>query len=348
VAVGVAAAVAVGVVVATRTSDEDGTGVVAEAGEAHEARGPGAPLGDGLVVPEGAELVGPVFPLPVREPVGGAEPSDPGWAAVLAVTGHPFDAWDGLAGQAQGLGIGAPRSDTSCTWLVDGGSIGTRYVALGGAGAPAGTVALSCQASGTATAAGDDGRLLDMSLELWVDREGAHVTVGASRVPADDQVAGAGFFGGTHMVDAASPAPAGGPATEADRRTVPVVEVATGEAGPGTPFGHEVNCLERGYDQLEVPPGGRLLTVSGASVAGSRDYAAVLAVEEPEAALADLAAQMMREAPSGTPAPVARRAPLADGREVWELAHSVQAGGGHCQVVAHPDGHALLVLPRSD
>jgi hypothetical protein len=315
---------------------------------AGEVRGPGEPLADGLVVPEGAELRGPVFPLPIEEPIADGEPTDPGWAAVLAVTGDPFDAWDGLAAQAQGLGVGTPRSDTSCTWLVDRGVNGTQYVALDGAGAPEATVALSCQASGTATAAGDDGRLLGVDLELWADEDGRHATVSAHRSPADDEAAGRGFHAGTHLTEPGSPAPVGGPVTEADRASVPAGAAPEEGAGPGEPFGRQVNCLERGYARFEVPAGGRVLTVSGASAAGSRDYAAVLAVEDAEAALSELADQVMAGAPPEVQAPVPQRAPLADGREVWELSHSVDAGGGYCRVLAHPDGHALLVLPRSD
>ena len=109
-------------------------------------------------------------------------------------------------------------------------------------------------------------------------------------------------------------------------------------AGAGEPFGSEINCLARGYDRLVVPPSARVLALGDRL--GSGDYVAVLAVDDAEAALRDLADQMEGEPP--------RDVDAVGGGRIWRLDNSVEAGGGSCAVTASPDGHALLVEPHSD
>lgn len=58
----------------------------------------GTPLPDGLVVPQGAVLLGPVLVIgPSEEPAGD-------WIAVMALTGNPLAAWDDLIGGLAGMG----------------------------------------------------------------------------------------------------------------------------------------------------------------------------------------------------------------------------------------------------
>jgi hypothetical protein len=98
-----------------------------------------------------------------------------------------------------------------------------------------------------------------------------------------------------------------------------------------------------------VPDGAQLLALTGPGVVG-RDYAAVLAVDDPEAALRDLAGQMAdgMEPSSGAARPEPRREDLPSGEPIWVLDHSVQGGGGACGAQASPDGRAVLVVPFSD
>jgi hypothetical protein len=68
--------------------------------------GPGTELGDGFEVPEGARLVGRVFP----------DPQDAhGWSATLLLDGDPMAVYNSLTAQARAAGFGDfPWAGTSC------------------------------------------------------------------------------------------------------------------------------------------------------------------------------------------------------------------------------------------
>ncbi len=77
---------------------------------ANEAHGPGSPLRDGLVVPRGATLAGPVLPgnylaslplPPISAPVPGASAS---WTALIVVDGAPDTVLDDFVAQARHVG----------------------------------------------------------------------------------------------------------------------------------------------------------------------------------------------------------------------------------------------------
>ena len=115
---------------------------------------------------------------------------------------------------------------------------------------------------------------------------------------------------------------------------------------PGEPFGRENNCFESGYDRLALPAGARL--VGGGTTPGLfSDFAAVLAVEDPEAVLGELRDQLDEPDDSEGSYGLSEQ-PLADGTVVWSLAGGVSAGGGGCSLWSSPDGTAVLVTTSSD
>jgi hypothetical protein len=78
---------------------------------------PGAPLGDGVTVRAGSELVGRAFPWSVPKP-GAAVGWTLGWQALLVVTGDPLEVWDGYA-RALGLGAEADAARSCTVSVVD-------------------------------------------------------------------------------------------------------------------------------------------------------------------------------------------------------------------------------------
>jgi hypothetical protein len=336
VVVGVTALVTgVGLAIAARSSDP-GTTTAGAPGTAP----PGTELADGVVVPQGATQVGSTFPDVVTD-----LDATPGWTAVLAVDGDAFDVWDDLATQLGDRGLRMPASGLACAWVAPEGE---QPIALTGDGPPGGADALQCRAGAVASEPDTTGEVLDATVELRSDAAGAYAAVQVGSVALDAGEWGQTWFDAGDRVAADKPLPEAPDPSPADRSAVPAPDGPVDQPGPGEPFGTEVNCLEAGYGRLRVPPGAQARAVYGPSVVG-RDYVAVLSVDDAEAALQDLAAQMAEGMPpENGPPPAPHRARLADGGEVWALDHSVAAGGGACGVLTSTDGTSLLILPSSD
>jgi hypothetical protein len=290
---------------------------------------PGSPLAAGLVVPVGTRLVGPVFPH-VSDPLAPGA----GRLAVLGVDGNPFAAWDDLAGQAQDIGVPLAGSGV-CTWRrslpVPGADHTPNVDTPVAAARPEIADSLSCEAAASGLLG--DGTGVRVSMRLWWWAAGAELHVQILEGDLDDYV--------SVWPTTGDPGPA--PATAAGqlpRRDAPVA------VGPGDRFGRENDCVESGYDRLALPAGSRL--VGGGTTPGlATDFAAVLAVEDAEAVLGELQAQL-DEPDSSDGSYGLSEEPLADGTLVWSLGGAVSAGGGGCAMWSSPDGTALLVTTSSD
>lgn len=68
---------------------------------------PGTDLADGFVVPDGAALLGPLFPARVFG--NGADITAPGWTALLEVEDDPLAVVEDLVHQAEAQGLTAPQ-----------------------------------------------------------------------------------------------------------------------------------------------------------------------------------------------------------------------------------------------
>lgn len=292
--------------------------------------GPGSPLAEGLVVPAGMQLVGPVFPRP--RPVG----ADRSTVAVLVVDGNPFTAWDDLAGQARTLGAPLPGSGV-CAWhdevTEQGGPVPPVLVTEP---RPAGTDTLRCSA--VAHGPGPGGELVSVTADLRWDGDGGElgleVAAGEVLGVGDDAVT-AGEDGDTHASpDVRGPAPA-----FAADQLPPRGGMSHAVAEAGDPFGRETNCVEGGYARLRVPPGARL--VGG-------ETAPVLAVADARAALDDLAAQVDPSGPDAGEGSATIERVDVPGAQVWRLVGEVGAGGGSCEMWSSPDGRAVLVTVWND
>lgn len=285
---------------------------------------PGTPLTAGLVVPVGAQLVGPVF---ARPPVQTARAraltpvtSD---VAVLQIDGDPFAAWDDLAGQAQDLGVPMPGSGV-CLWRVTGEGDQTPV------GLPLRTDADALDCDAFARGATTDGTQVTVQAGLWWAAAGAELHVEISQGGSGDAAQSRGPVGPR------APARAGERLPERDPQT---------SVEAGDPFGRENNCFETGYDRLTLPDGARL--VGGGTMPGLYDFAAVLAVEDAEAVLEELRGQLDDPGDSGGYYDLSEER-LGDGASVWVLSGSVSAGGGGCDMWSSPDGKAILVTTSSD
>ncbi|MGY1771166.1 hypothetical protein [Blastococcus sp. SYSU D00813] len=290
----------------------------------------GTPLTAGLVVPVGTQLVGPVFPrtsdLTARNT---GVTADAGSVAVLRVDGDPFAAWDDLAGQARDIGVRVPGSGI-CGWLVPVATpeFPENRVPVSHP-RPADSDGMSCEAAVLGTLA--DGTDVYVRMELWWWPVGAELHVDVSGVSAN-------AFPGYRPVTDPGTAPATAVEQLPARAVTPPVEV-------GDPFGLEFNCFERGYDRLTVPAGSRL--VGGGTVPGFYDFAAVLAVEDAEAVLAELRDQLDDPDDSSGSYGLGEER-LTDGTPLWTLLGSVDAGGGACAMWSDPAGTAVLVTATSD
>jgi hypothetical protein len=288
--------------------------------------GPGTPLAGRLVVPPGAELIGPVFPSPSL--VGGDERS---FVALLAVEGDPFAAWDDLAGQARDLGAPLPSSG-SCAWhdirTEQGGPLKSEFVDQP---RPDGAEAMECIGGGYGPTPG--GGSISVNARLWWWAEGAELGLEVSV----GEGAYSRSYGSTD--DDPGPAPASAVANLPVRQEPIVPDV-------GEPFGLETNCFESGYDRLRVPPGARV--VGGGTVPVLGSFAVVLAVTDPHAVLQHIAQQLDPNGPdAGDGSVTIKKVDLPDG-PVWVLNGDVMAGGGSCQMWSSPDGHAILVTTWND
>lgn len=319
---------------------------------------PGAEIGGGLVVPEGAQLAGAAFPWADEQL--DASGSD----AHLVIDGDPFAVWDALAAQLRELHPDAPfpGSADSCAWrweerVEDGG----RVVTLDGtdeddqlseqerldrqrvtADAPPGTLAgVECYASAS------------YATEAGLERTGLQLAAGADRhaslaidVMADAYDTEPGTTAQLASV-AAQLSPTGEvpppsleavPAGAADH--VPA-SLPSGPVGEGDPFGSEVNCFSgSGYTRTLLP--------AGATWVADLGYGdvSVLAVDDPRAVIEALQGQFESGGPDESSG--IRTVELDDGASILTYAHSVSAGGGGCSVRSSPDGRYLRVERNAD
>jgi len=294
--------------------------------QAVQLAAPGTRLVAGLVVPPGAQLVGPVFPAVPFE--GGPEQTTT-HAAVLELDGNPFAAWDDLARQAHDIGVAVPGSGI-CWWLPTSPGVGE---APPGASVlerrPAEADALVCEAGARGPLV--DGSQVMVQLRLWWWAAGAELHL---------EVTEGDMGEAPYSYPDADPGPA--PATAVDdlpeRDEPSSVDV-------GDPFGRENNCFEVGYRRLTLPDGARL--VGGGATPGLKDFAAVLAVEDAKAVLEDLRDQLDDPDDANGHYRLTEEN-LADGTPVWVLAGGVDAGGGGCYMWSSPQGNAILVTTSSD
>lgn len=330
---------------------------------------PGTPLGDGLVVPEGARLAGTVFR---EEPVQSDDPSFPppptavprppadDWTAVLVVDGDdPLAVLDGLAGQARDLGFAMAGTGAACRLLLagtndDGGSLAPVPLVDGDPGHD--VSALSCRATAT-----DGFRGVGYAVLWGPDHTGAVVVTGAkAESPAAStwsEVTGGGRgierplpSGATTTtlppVIASQTIPSSDPVPAAQAAVVP--ERAPAEhPGPGDPFGGRANCFAPGEDRFRLPAeGARLVATEGGG-----DGASVLAVDDIDAAFAALVDAADGEGDgdqTGFGAEPTEEVTLADGTVVQAQGFSVGGGGGACDLLSDPSGGFVLIRMYSD
>lgn len=336
----------------------------------------GAAMADGLLVPKETRLAGTVF----RRPAGSGGRDD--WSAYLVVDGDPFAAWDDLADQARTGRHPAELAGSAdaCTWTWPD-DVPPPGDDLGGMGEPLVTRPIEGSATTTTTEAPPtvdpyveavtitataplpdvDGVECSASATAVIDgsnvRYTAHLRSGA-RWPATITIqatSGEGDLsaaptawrttlemqsrrgGGPDLV----PGPGRVPEAAADH-----VPEAAEQPVPkaGGPFGTEVNCfVEDGYRQLRLPP-------QTAFAAGGFDdgTASVIAVDDAEAAIADIQQQTAGDGTSEDGSGSIKTLELADGGEVTEFAFSIGAGGGGCSATTSRDGRFVLVSVHGD
>ncbi|MBJ7450524.1 MAG: hypothetical protein JHC71_00405 [Blastococcus sp.] len=255
---------------------------------------------------------------------------------MLQVDGDPFAAWDDLASQAHAIGLPIAGSGT-CLWTITSAEV------LGAnptvpqqtpvsAARPDVADALSCDAAANGPIT--DGSGLRLTMRLWWFAAGAELHLQLYEGRVDD------FVSAWPETDP-GPAPTAASAQLPPRNAPP--SVTPGD--PGDPFGRENNCFESGYDRLTVPAGARL--VGGGTTPGLGDFAAVLAVEDPEAVLGELRDQLDEPDDSNGHYRLTE-GQSADGTSVWSLSGYVEAGGGSCSMSSSPDGTAVLVTTYGD
>lgn len=145
--------------------------------------GAGTPLRDGLVVPDGAALIGPVFPI--TEGMWTAEVTR--WDALLVVTGPPSQVVAELAAQGEALGAEAA---TGCESFAHGPPGGASETCSGALRWPDGRAVQIDLERREASAPGADGRrtpaLSHLSL-VWRDESSDPTSfVPSEPVPVDD------------------------------------------------------------------------------------------------------------------------------------------------------------------
>ena len=308
------AAVLVG---ATACADDPGAGLSP----------PGTPLAAGLDVPVGTQLVGPVFP---QVPSEGSPVTSR--LAVLRVDGDPFAAWDDLASQAQDTGVRMPNSSI-CVWqstTADPVTFAPYPDVPVFSSRPDHADAMRCEAAATGLDA--NGGQVSVQMKLWWWAAGAELHVEISEGgPTERPTSYPRFSERPAPPTAAAQLP-----EQAPRRS----------DGPDNPFGQENNCIETGYGRLTVPAGARLLG-GGTTPSIHADFAAVLAVEDPESVLRELQDQLDDPDENSGDYRIDEER-LADGTPVWQLSGGVSGGGGGCGMLSSPDGTAVLVTTRSD
>ena len=297
---------------------------------------PGTPLTAGLVVPVGARLIGPVFPRPVDQTtLPGDAVARTGTIAVLQLDGDPFAAWDDLAGQARAIGVPIAGSDI-CLWRITSAAVmganpDTNPETPVSAARPDAADTLECLAAADGQLSDGSGVMVTMRLWWWAAGADLHVDVLEGEVGDSDFV--------WPVTGDPGPAPATAAAQLPERDAPSAVDA-------GEPFGRENNCFESGHDRLTLPSGARL--VGGGTTPGyTHDFAAVLAVDDPEAVLGALRDQLDGPDSSDGHYGLGQR-PLADDTPVWSLTGGVDAGGGGCAMWSSPDGTAVVVTTSSD
>jgi hypothetical protein len=258
----------------------------------------------------------------------------------LAVEGDPFVAWDDLARQARDLGAPLP-SNGMCAWrdvrTEQGGLLESEFVDQPRRD---GVEAMVCDGGGYGPTPG--GGSISVTAGLWWWAEDAELGLEVS--------VGEGEYSRSHGATwrDRGPAPASAvaqlPARQATLQRIDPVRLAQlvpVVPGVGEPFGLETNCFERSNARLRVPPGARVVGGGTAPVLGS--FAAVLAVDDPEAVLEHIAHQLDPTGPDvGEGSVTIEKVNLSDG-SVWLLNGDVVAGGGSCRMWSSPDGRAVLV-----
>lgn len=313
----------------------------------------GTPMRDGLVVPHGAHLAGAVFverddvvernPAPTTS-IGPKAASILPWEALLTVEGDPFAAWDDLVAQLRRtLHVAMPGSPDSCLWTsaTPGTEAPPKVVAL--APPPSGTDGIICEAG---AGRGDHGRVQWLMLTMIGEHDRKPLTIHVqsrwstgSRAPRPTALAASLVRHGRAGEDI--PDPGSGPMPAGKAEQVPTFPPQP-HAGPGQPFGTAVNCFVTDAYRMRVPEGGSLVATS--------DFGelAVVAVDDLDAALADVRLQV--EGPTRDPTSEVERwrLDLPSGRRVVHYGHAVLAGGGFCGFTRSRDGRYLLVTLNAD
>ncbi len=289
-------------------------------------QGPGTPLADGLVVPEGALLAGTVFRDEPQNPSDASMPPPPttaplppadDWTALLVVDGAvPFPVLDDLAGQARALGFSLAGTAAGCVVhpRSQGGGGVPESIPVVEAPADLDVKMLECSAL-----ASDGFRSLQYELR-WSEDTTATVVVTGGRYEAPVAITYTATGGHGRGVDRPLPPNAPVPSvpeTLADW-TIPSEEPLPADIEvklprpkpherpePGELFGGTCNCLADRAERLRLPEGMRLVATQA-----SDNGMSVLAVDDPDAALDALieaAGGGRRRDPSRRPAP--RRPP---------------------------------------
>lgn len=346
------AAVALALVLAGCGSSDDGSdaGTGGDEPGATTETAAGTELGDGIAVPDGAELAGVVFrrpadpfaaaePLPPVEEVpetitppelgsttstpstpatstAPATPPDPDeetWTALLTIDGDPFTIWDDLAARVRDAGLPIGGSAESCRWAASDGSR-----APVADGEPTFRIGwLDCDGSAASST-----RLVSISLRSGGESPGTiRVEAGPAQwtTPPEDTT----------------------PVDDAARDLLPE-PAAPEEPAPGDPFGGEGNCFDAGYTRFPLPDGATLVATEGGP-----DGTSVLAVDDIDGAIRSLEAAAYAGDDVYTPAGP-RDLPVSDGATVSFGNISIDAGGGACELLGSPDGRFLLITMYSD
>lgn len=321
---------------------------------------PGTPLVAGLEVPEGAHLLGAPVVVPIEYTYEGVPVRDPDSVrAFLRVTGDPFTVFDTLAAQAREAGFDLPGSAGSCLWsvAVDEESGMDRIEPVAGPALDDEITGVRCGAAAATE---------ETTLDIVLDHDASRPALLEVRTGSPDAEGGPGGSGAAEptranrraelgdtaaareqepasFLDAHDPVPAG----SADELPAPPASEA--DARPGDPLLRTMHCRsDTAGGDLVVPEGGRVLgrPIAGAVYADLGD-AAVLAVEDAEAVLADLYAQAAGEGGADGEGGFFGEPPsevdLQDGTSAWRVSFGTSAGGDECEAIASPDGTTVLL-----
>lgn len=324
---------------------------------------PGTAVVAGLVVPDGAALVGAPVAIPVTYTIDGVPTQDPDVRrAVLAVTGDPFAVFDALADQARALDADLPGSAGSCLWNVPlDPEAGIQREPVAGPDPGVEVTGVRCEAT-----AGLGPASLRVALDVDAARPPTVLVELREEVGGDDEVAVPTRYGAAEQTranrrnelgdtpEARADEPASFltadepvPADAADRLPPLATEVADG--APGDTVVTSAHCRsDPGAGDLVVPDRARVVArpYEEGAFSATGD-AAVLVTDDVEAALQDLFEQAA--GPGGAdgaggffgepPAPV----DLDDGSTAWAVTFGTSAGGDLCELVASADGTTILM-----